>query len=46
MTTVDFIAELLCRVDDRIEQLPRHSQATPHETRVYESLAGLPRVRK
>ena len=27
MTTVDFITELFCRVDDQIGYLPKHSQA-------------------
>lgn len=34
MTTVDFITELFCRVDDRIGHLPKHSQANLHPSEV------------
>ncbi len=27
MTTVDFITDLFCRIDDRMHPLPKHSQA-------------------
>lgn len=27
MTTIDFITELFCRIDDRMRALPKHSQA-------------------
>lgn len=28
MTTVDFITDLFCRIDDRMHALSKHSQAT------------------
>ena len=34
MTTVDFITELFCRVDDQIGYLPKHSQARLHPSEV------------
>lgn len=34
MTTVDFITELFCRVDDRSGHLPKHSQANLHPSEV------------
>ena len=27
MTTIDFIADLFCRIDDRMKALPKHPQA-------------------
>lgn len=27
MTTIDFITELFCRIDDRMNTLPKHAQA-------------------
>lgn len=27
MTTIDFITELFCRIDDAITSIPKHSQA-------------------
>jgi len=27
MTTIDFITELFCRVDDQMQDVPKHSQA-------------------
>ena len=27
MTTVDFIMDLFCRIDDRLQALPKHPQA-------------------
>jgi hypothetical protein len=27
MTTIDFITELFCRIDDRMKPLPKHPQA-------------------
>ncbi len=30
MTTVDFIIELFCRVDDAMKEVPKHSQAHLH----------------
>lgn len=34
MTTVDFITELFCRVDDQIGYLPKHSQASLYPSEV------------
>jgi hypothetical protein len=34
MTTVDFITELFCRVDEQIGYLPKHSQASLHPSEV------------
>ena len=34
MTTVDFITELLCRVDDMMSDVPRHRQAKLHPSEV------------
>ena len=34
MTTVDFITELFCRVDDQIGYLPKHSQARLYASEV------------
>ena len=34
MTTVDFITELFCQVDDQIGHLPKHSQARLYPSEV------------
>ena len=34
MTTVDFITELFCRVDDKLEPVQKHSQAKLHSDEV------------
>ena len=34
MTTVDFIVELFCRIDDVLSDLPKHSQATLYPSEV------------
>ena len=28
MTTIDLITDLFCRIDDRMQSLPKHPQAT------------------
>ena len=28
MTTIDFITDLFCRIDDQMQSLPKHLQAT------------------
>jgi len=28
MTTVDFITELFCRVDDKMKEVPKHNQSS------------------
>jgi hypothetical protein len=35
MTTVDFITELFCRVDDRMQDVPKHPHAHLAEKRVW-----------
>jgi len=34
MTTVDFITDLFCRVDDVLRDLPKHPQANLHPSEV------------
>jgi len=34
MTTVDFITELLCRIDDVLTDVPKHSQAVLYPSEV------------
>jgi uncharacterized membrane protein len=34
VTTQDFITELFCRVDDQMEQLPKHSQAALYQSEI------------
>src|SRR5439155_15341531 len=34
MSTVDFITELFCRVDDAMTELPKHSQASLYPSEV------------
>ena len=34
MSTLDFITQLFCRVDDKMQDVPKHSQASLHPSEV------------